>query len=75
MVKNLPASAGEEGSIPGSGRFSGEGNGNPLRHSCLDNPMDRGALDWWATAHGVANESGTIQQLNNIKQLSLGSIS
>ena len=40
------------GSIPGSGRSPGEGNGNPLQYSCLENPMDRGA--WWATVHGVA---------------------
>ena len=38
-------------SIPGSERASGEGNGNPLQYSCLENPMDRGA--WWATVHGV----------------------
>ena len=42
--------AGDPGSIPGSGR-SGEGNGNPLQYSCLENPMDRGA--WWATDYGV----------------------
>ena len=40
------------GSIPGSGRSPGEGNGNPLQYSCLENPMDGGA--WWATVHGVA---------------------
>ena len=40
------------GSIPGLGRSLGEGNGNPLQCSCLENPMDRGA--WWATVHGVA---------------------
>ena len=40
------------GSIPGSGRSSGEGNGNPLQYSCLENLMDREA--WWATIHGVA---------------------
>ena len=39
--------------IPGSERFPGGGNGNPLQYSCLGNPMDRGA--WWATVHGVAN--------------------
>ena len=44
--------AGDLDSIPGSGRSPGEGNGNPLQYSCLENPMDRGA--WWATAHGVA---------------------
>ena len=50
-VKNLPASAGDVGSIPLSGRSLGETN-NRLQYSCLGNPMDRGA--WWATAHGVA---------------------
>ena len=43
VVKNPPANAGDTGLIPGSGRSSGEGNGNPLQYSCLDNPMDRGA--------------------------------
>ena len=46
MVKNLLAIAGDigdVGSIPGSGRYPGEGNGNPLQYSCLENPMDRGA--------------------------------
>ena len=42
-VKNLPANAGDEGSISGSGRSPGEGNGNPLQYSCLGNPTDRGA--------------------------------
>ena len=42
----------EQGSIPGSGRSSGEGNGNPPQYSCLDKPMDRGAR--WATIYGVA---------------------
>ena len=46
-VKNPPVSAGNLGSIPGSGRPAGGGNGNPLRDSCLENPMDRGA--WRAT--------------------------
>ena len=55
MVKNPPANAGNTGdmdSISGSGRFPGYGNGNPLQHSCLKNPMDKEA--WWATVHGVA---------------------
>ena len=43
--------AGNPGSIPGSRRSPGEGNGDPLRYSCLDNPTDGGA--WWATVHGV----------------------
>ena len=55
MVKNLPINAedtGDEGLIPGSGRSPGGGNGNPLKYSCLGNPMDRGA--WWAIVHSVA---------------------
>ena len=52
MVKNQPAIARDAGSTPGSGRFPGEGNGNPLQYSYLGNPMNRGA--WWATVHGVA---------------------
>ena len=51
-VKNVPANAGDMGSIPRSGRSPGEGNGNPLQYSCLGNLMDRGV--WWATMHGVA---------------------
>ena len=51
VVKNLPANAGDVGLIPGSGRSSGGGGGNPLQHSWLGNPMDRGA--WQATVHGV----------------------
>ena len=53
-MKNLPASTGDTrdgGSFPGSGRFPGEGNGNPLQYSCLGNLMDRGAC--WATVHGI----------------------
>ena len=57
MVKNLPASEGDMGLIPGSGRSSGEEDSNPLQYSCLENPMDRGA--WPATVHGVAKELGT----------------
>ena len=55
QVKNPPASSGDirdVDSIPGSGRSPGEGHGNPFQHSCLENPMDRGA--WRAIVHGVA---------------------
>ena len=48
-VKVSACNAGDLGSIPGSGRSSGEGNGNPLQYSCLENPMDGGA--WWAIVH------------------------
>ena len=51
VVKKLPANAGDVGSIPGLGRFSREGNGNPLQYSYLENPIDRRAL--WATVHRV----------------------
>ena len=50
--KESTCNAGNVGSIPGLGRPPGEGNGNPLQYSCLENPLDRGA--WWATVHGVA---------------------
>ena len=55
MVKNPPTNAGDMrdgGSIPGSGRSPGGGHGNPLKYSCLENPMHRGAL--WSTVHRVA---------------------
>ena len=51
VVKNLLAMQEILGLIPGLGRFPGEGNGNLLQYSCLENSMDRGA--WWATVHGV----------------------
>ena len=50
--KESACNAGDLSSIPGLGRFPGEGNGNLLQYSCLGNPMERGA--WWATVHGVA---------------------
>ena len=62
-VKNLPVNAGDVCSIPGSGRFPGEGNGNPPWYSCLRNPMDRGA--WWATVHGVAKRVDMTKGLNS----------
>ena len=49
--KESSCNAGDLGSIPGPGRSPGEGNGNPLQYSCLENSMDRGA--WWAKVHGV----------------------
>ena len=55
VVKNLLTNTGDirdSGSIPGSGRSSGGGHGNPLQYSGLENPMNRGA--WWAIVHGVA---------------------
>ena len=64
MVKNLPANAGDirdVGSISGLGGSPGEGHGNPLQYSCLENPMDRGA--WQARAHGGSKELGTTEQL------------
>ena len=52
ISKESACNAGDPGSIPGWGRFSGEGNGNPLQYSRLENPIDRGA--WQATVHGIA---------------------
>ena len=56
-VKKSACNAGDPGSIPGSGRSPGEGNGNLLQYSHLENSMDRGA--WWATVHGVAETDPT----------------
>ena len=55
--KKPPANAGDSGSVPGSEGCPGEGNGNPLQYSCLENPMDRGA--WQATFCGVTKELDT----------------
>ena len=63
MIKNPPASAGDPGSIPGSGRSPGEGNGHPLQYACLENSMDRGA--WQAAVRGILKESDTTWQLKN----------
>ena len=60
VVKNLATSAGDlrdRGSVPGSGRCSGGGNGNPLQYSCLENPVDRGAGR--ATVHRIAESDTT----------------
>ena len=64
-VKNLPASAGDvrdTSSIPGQEDPPGEGHGNPLQYSCLENPMDRGA--WWATVHRVAKSWIQLKRLS-----------
>ena len=58
VVKNLPANAGEMGSIPGLWNSPGKRNGNPFQYSYWENPMDREA--WWATIHGVTKESGMM---------------
>ena len=61
MVKN-PANAGDPGSIPGSGRSLGVGNGNALQYSCLENSMDRGA--WRATVHGVGKSQTRLSNFH-----------
>ena len=58
MIKNLPAKAGDVGSIPESRRSTGEGNGNPLQYFCLENSMDKGA--WQATVHGFAKSEAQL---------------
>ena len=63
-VKNLPASVGDTGLIPGLGRVPGEGNGNPLHHSCLVNPMDRGACGPWGWKVGC--DLATKQQQGRV---------
>ena len=60
--KESACNAGDPGSIPGLGKSPGEGNGNPLQYSCLENPMDRRA--WQATAHGVAKSQAQMRDWN-----------
>ena len=70
VVKNPPAKEGDEGLIPGLGRVSREGKGNPLQYLCLGNPMGRGF--WWARIHGGCKKFGhnlmTKQQQSGIEQ-------
>ena len=61
-VKASACNVRDLGSIPGSGRSSGEGNGNPLQYSCLENPKDGEA--WWATVRGVRKELDTTERLH-----------
>ena len=56
--KESPCNEGDPGSIPGSGRFPGEGNGNPLQYSCLENSMGRGA--WQAIVHKVTKSPTSL---------------
>ena len=58
--------AGDPGSIAGSGRSPGEGNGNPLQYSCLENLMDGGA--WWATVHGVSKSWTRLSNFTSLLQ-------
>ena len=60
MVKNLPANAGNAVWIPGLGRSPGKGNGNPLQYSCLEDPMDGGAL--WTTVYGVSKSQTQLRE-------------
>ena len=72
MVKNPPASVGDikrHGFDPGSGRPSGEGNGNPLQYSCLENPMDRGA--WRATVYRGHKELDTTEVTKHARRVVL----
>ena len=61
--KASSCNAGDLGSIPESGRSPGEGNGNPLQYSCLENPMDRGA--WRATVHGAAKSQTQLSDFTH----------
>ena len=70
-VKASAYNAGDLGSIPGSGRSPGEGHGNPLQYSCLENPMDSGA--WWATVHRVTKSWTQLSARAKLLQI-IGSI-
>ena len=67
--KGSAYNAGDLGLIPGSGRSPGEGNGNPLQYSRLENPMDGGA--WLATVHGVAKSRTRLSDFTSLKSTSL----
>ena len=74
-VKNLPANAGDSGdtgSIPGWGRSRGGGHYNPLQHSCLENPMDRGA--WQAMVHGVEKSWTRLSDFTSLHSLPRASV-
>ena len=64
LGKEPACNAGDLGSIPGLGRSPGEGNGNPLLYSCLENPMDRGA--WQATVHGITKSQTWLSNFHNL---------
>ena len=70
VVKNSPANAGDVSLIPGPGRSSGGGNGNPLQCSCLENPRDWGA--WWAAVSGVAQSRTWLKRLSSSSSSSIG---
>ena len=67
--KASASNARDPGSIPGSGRAPGEGNGNPLQYSCLENPMDRGA--WWASVHRVGKSQIQLSNFTFYSTLNL----
>ena len=65
MVKKKSAcNVGDLGSVPGSGIFPGEGNGNTFQYSCLENPVDGGA--WWATVYGVAKSQTRLSDFTSL---------
>ena len=68
--KEFARNAGDMHSIPGSERSPGEGNGNSLQYSCLENPMDRRA--WWATVHGVTQSQTQLSMKHYYKAESIG---
>ena len=67
VLKNLPVNAEDTGSISGSGKSPGEGNGNPLQYSCLENPSDRGA--WWAMVQGAAESWTCLSNYTHKKRI------
>ena len=72
-VKSSACNAGDLGSIPGSGRSPGEGNGNLLQYSCLENAMDGGA--WWATCHGVTKSQTWLSDFTHLTVITSEKIS
>ena len=67
-LKASACNVGDLGSVPGSGRSPGEGNGTLLQYSCLENPLDGGA--WWATVHGVAKSRTRLNDFTKDRMIS-----
>ena len=65
-VKVSACNVGDLGSIPGLGSSPGEGNGNPLQYTCLENPMEGGV--WWATVHGFAKSRTRLNDFTSLLQ-------
>ena len=70
ILQDLPGGSDNNAGVPGSGRSPGEGNGNPLQYSCLENPIDGGT--WWATVHGITKSQTQLSDFHFISLIKNG---